>query len=407
MMTSLSENREIESTLSYYGWTVVGMCFLGSLVCFGFVYSFGVFLKPISSEFGWSRTVVSGAFSTYAILHDILAFFAGRAIDRYGPRPVLSIAGLSLGLSMFVMSRVSAVWELYLFFGVIFSIGVAATYVPVMTTVSWWFKAKRGLAIGLTAAGVGAGSLIFSPLSAWLISSFGWRHAYVILGLVAWILFIPVIAFIKKAPSGAGDVHPGSESVTGLTFLEAVRTKTFWNFCLSWLFIAMALFAIVIHLVPLATDRGMSIVAAGSLAGLIGGSSLIGRVGGGLLSDRFGRNRIYTSALIFQCISIIWFLFSREVWMLFVFAILFGIGLGTWTGVIAAFPADYFGLRAAGTILGFSIVMAGIGVAIGPSLGGYIFDRTKSYDYMIVMCILAALAAIALSFMIKPVKQKP
>lgn len=160
----------------------------------------------------------------------------------------------------------------------------------------------------------------------------------------------------------------------------------------------------MIRIVPLATDRGMSMVTAGILAGLIGAFSLVGRISAGFFSDKAGRKNIFISALILQLIITIWLLFTKEAWMLFIFAIIFGLSSGGWTGVIAAFPVDYFGFRATGAIIGFGVIMAGVGVAIGPYLGGYFFDATQSYHLMVVMCIIATIAAIISALFLRPIK---
>lgn len=388
-----------ESDISYYGWVVVGMAFIANLEAYGLAYSYGIFLKPLSNEFGWSRSATAGAFGFYAIFHNILAPLAGRLCDRFGPRLILAIGGFCLGLSMILMGYTTSIWELYFYYGVLFSIGMAGEYIPVMSTVSRWFKVKRGFALGLTAAGLGAGSLFISPLSAWLISSFGWRKTYTILGILTWLIFIPIVKFMKKAPRESMKIG----EVEGLSFFEAFRTGTFWALGFCWLFSAMALWAVMIHIVPLAIDRGMSMMTAGILAGLIGAGSIIGRISSGFLSDKVGRKRILVTEFVFQIMALIWLLFSKEIWMLFLFAIFFGLSSGGWTGVIAAFPADCFGLKATGSIFGFVIILAGVGVAIGPYMGGYIFDTTHSYNYMVVMCIIATIAAIVSGLFLTPV----
>lgn len=394
-------SKSIESNLSYYGWVVVAMSFLANLVGFGLVYAYGVFFKPLASEFGWSRSVTAGAFSFYAIVHNILAFFAGRLVDKFGLKPVLTIGGFCLGLSMIFMSRITSIWEIYFFCGIIFSIGIAGEFTPVMATVSRWFKAKRGFATGLTASGLGAGSVVFSPLCAYLISSFGWRQAYVIIGIISWAIFIPIVIFIKDAPR---EIHRGElESTEGLSFHEAIRTRTFWAYGFSLMFICVPIYAIHIHIVPLCTDFGLPLVTAGILAGVIGVGGIIGRISAGFLSDIYGRKRILVGAFIFEGIIVAWLLFCKEMWMFFLFGILFGLSSGGCLGIVTAFPADYFGYRATGSILGFAVIMAGVGVAIGPYLGGYIFDATKSYNYMVVMCIIATIAAIISASHMTPV----
>lgn len=394
----MTQHRSAELELSYYGWIVVAMAFLANLVGFGLVYAYGIFFKPMSNEFGWSRSVTAGPFGFYAVSHNLLALLAGKVCDRFGPKLILATGGFCLGLSVVLMGYITTIWELYLFYGVLFSIGIASVYIPVMSTVSKWFKAKRGLAIGLTAAGLGGGSLVFSPLCAWLISSFGWRKAYTVLGILAWVIFIPIVKFMKEVPRESAQ----SGKQEGLPFSEAFRTTAFWALGFSWLFIALALWAVMIHLVPLATDRGMPLMTAGILGGVVGATSIIGRISSGFFSDKVGRKRILITEFVFQSIAFIWLLFSAEAWMLFPFAVLFGVSSGGWTGVIAAFPADYFGYKATGSILGFAVILAGIGVAIGPYLGGYIFDTTHSYNYMVIMCIMASIAAIISASLLRP-----
>jgi len=380
------------------------MAFLANLVGYGLVYSYGVFLKPVSNEFGWSRSMTAGPFGFYAIFHTLLALLAGRLCDRFGPRLILAIGGFCLGLSMILMRNVTTIWDLYLFFGLFFSMGIAGEYIPVMSTVLRWFKVRRGLATGLTAAGMGTGSLVFAPLCAWLISSYGWRTAYTVLGILAWAIFIPIVKLIKQVPRESMELGKHD----GLSFCEAFRRRAFWALGFSWFFIALALWAMNIHIVPMATDRGVSMMTAGILGGVIGATSIIGRISSGFFSDKVGRKRILITEFTFQLIAVVWLLFSKEVWMLFLFAILFGLSSGGWAGVIAALPADYFGIKATGSILGFIFILVGMGVAIGPYLGGYIFDTTHSYNYMAVMCIIASiLAIISASFLGPPGRISP
>lgn len=395
-----------ETKISYYGWVIVGMAFSANMVGFGLVYAYGVFFKPLAAEFGWSRSVTAGAFSTYAIVHNVLAFFCGRLVDKFGPKPLVAGSAFFLGIAMILMSYVDSIWQLYLFYGFFFSLGIAGLYTPMMATVSRWFEEKRGIAIGLAAAGLGAGSLVFSPLSAWLISSFGWRFSYVILGVVTWLAFIPIVKFIKKPLQKKVEDGSGIKSVEGFSFSEALKTVTLWAYCSTWMFAAVALWSLLVHIVPLITDKGISIVEAGMLAGLIGIGSLVGRIVSGFISDKVGGKKVLISAITLQSVAIVWLLLSKEIWMLYLFVVFFGLGSGGWTGVIAAFPANYFGLKATGTILGFAIIVCGVGVALGPYLGGYIFDTTQSYDYMIVMCILASVISIISAFFIRPVKKK-
>jgi MFS family permease len=398
-------NIERESKFFFYGWVVVGMSFLANLVAFGIAYSFSVFFKALYSDFGWTRAVTAGAFSAYAISHDVFAPFAGWLTDKFGPKMIVATGGLCLGGSMIMMSFIDTIWELYIYYAFLFGWGVAGVYTPMMATVSRWFNKKRGFAIGLTSAGIGTGSLALSPFAAWLISCYDWRLAYTIVGILVFIIFIPIVCFIKKPPMETYETNNQMGAVIDFSFVEALRTKSLWALSFSWLFGALALWAVMIHIVALITDKGVSITAAGLLAGLAGGGSIIGRISGGFVSDKLGRKQVLLIAYIFQIIMLFWLFFSEELWMFLIFAPLFGISFGGWAGVIATFPADYFGIKRTGAIFGFVVIMAGVGVAVGSFMGGYIFDVTLSYDYMIVMAGLATLFAIAFALtMKKPMK---
>ena len=191
------------------------------------------------------------------------------------------------------------------------------------------------------------------------------------------------------------------DSISDFSFIDALKTRSLWALSFSWLFAALALYAIMIHIVSLITDKEIPLTTAGILAGLIGGGSIIGKISAGFLSDRLGRKKILIVSYVFQTVMLVWLLFSQELWMFFVFAPLFGIGSGGWAGVIPAFPADYFGLKATGSIFGFVLMIAGLGVAGGSFLGGYIFDVTHSYHYMIVMCIVGMLLAVVCALLMK------
>jgi OFA family oxalate/formate antiporter-like MFS transporter len=391
-----------ESKLSYYGWVVVALVALANLTAFGIINAFSVFFKPLASDFGWSRAATAGAYSLYAITHNILAPFVGAITDKFGPRIAAASGGFCLGASMILMSQIHAIWELYVYYALFLGFGIASVYAPMLATVSQYFRVKRGLAIGIASTGVGGGSLLMSPLTGWLISSYNWRLAYLLIGILTWVIFIPVIIFVKGASQKIPRAEKGSPFSTDFSFLEALKTKSLWVYTFSFFFIAISIWPIIVHFVPLLTDRGFLLVKASLLAGLLGGVSVVGRIGGGFLSDRIGRKRILVAGFILQMLSLIWLYYSRQEWMFYVFALSFGFSSGLWAGVIAAFPADYFGLKATASIFGVTLIIVGVGSAIGTYLGGYFFDMSGSYNDMLIMSIMGAFLAVLLAFFLKP-----
>jgi len=398
-----ADNLSIEgSKPSNYGWVVVGFVFLAQVVAFGLVYSFGVFFKPLAEGFGWSRTATVGAFSAYSMTHNFFAPITGKMADKYGPRVVAIMGGFCIGLAMFLMSTITAIWQLYLFYAAIFSLGIASIYAPLMAMVSQWFeKDKRGFAIGIATAGLGVGSLVFSPFSAWLITSYSWQMAYLVMGGISWVVFIPIVIFLRRAPNTGMEAGQRGGPSKDFTAAEALKTRAFWMLSLAWFFMGIALWAVMINMVPLLTDIGVPMVTAGTIAGTIGAGSIAGRVGMGFLSDKIGRKGGILIGFGAQLIAVILLLFCQEIWMFFLFAVIFGFGYGGAAGILPAFPVDYFGSKATATILGLMIILGGVGVALGTLASGRIFDVTGSYYYMIWMCIIALVMAIGFGSLVK------
>ena len=218
------------------------------------------------------------------------------------------------------------------------------------------------------------------------------------------MVFVPIVIFLKRRP-----VLPKKQDTTistDFTFIEAIRTGSFWFLGLTWLFGAMAIFAPMMHLVPLCTDMGISLVAAGTIMGLYGGASVVGRIAMGLVSDKIGRKQAMLICFLLQTLILVWLIFAKNLWSLSLFSIVFGFSSGGWAALCPAICADYFGFRSGGKILGMVVLLAGIGVGIGPLVGGYIFDVTHSYYYMIWMSILASLAAfVCSSLLVSPIRK--
>ncbi|MEE8413879.1 MAG: MFS transporter, partial [Dehalococcoidales bacterium] len=164
----------------FYGYLVVALAFIIQAMLGGTLATFSVFFKPLATEFEWTRAVTSGAFSLYMVLHGFLYIFTGKLNDRVGTRIVMTGCGLLMGVGYILMSQISTLWHLYLFYGVIIAIGMSGGFVPIMSTVTRWFVShkRRGLMIGISLAGGGFGTMIMPPLANWLISSYGWQMSY-------------------------------------------------------------------------------------------------------------------------------------------------------------------------------------------------------------------------------------
>jgi len=203
----------------FYGYVIVLAAFCSTVVVWGIFYSFGIFFEPILTEFGWSRAVTSGAYSLCMALHGLLAIGMGRLNDRFGPRLIITACGLFFGLGHLLMSQINAAWQLYLFYGVIVSIGLSASFVPITSTVARWFVKRRGMMTGVVVAGIGLGTMFIPPLVSQLISIYGWRTSYIIVGVAALVLVTLAAQFLKRTPEQIGLSPYGKDEVKQEGFL--------------------------------------------------------------------------------------------------------------------------------------------------------------------------------------------
>jgi MFS family permease len=377
----------------FYGWViVVAFCIIGTIIA-GAGYSFGVFFKSIESEFELSRTVTSGIFSVSMIFVAIFAVLGGWAADRYGPRITLPIMGLFIGLSLLLTSQTNSTWQLFFTYSLLLSIGTGATFVVMTSTVSRWFVKKKGVALGIAGSGVGLGALFMAPFATFLIVNFDWRTAYIIMGLLAWVIIIPLSRLLKKDPheirvlpygvnatlintnNTSDDTQPISFSLR-----QALKTRSVWLFMCIWFFDGFTVLLILTHIVPHITDIGFSAGEAATVLSLRGGAMIMGRVIMGRISDSIGRKTTVIFCSLLQAGAILSLVWINDLWMFYIFAIVFGFSMGGAVTSVAALVSDIYGLRNIGKIFGILEIGLGIGAAIGPAMGGLIFDIKGSYS---------------------------
>ena len=312
----------------YYGWVMVILAIFVLTTHAFIIYTFGIFLRPLTMEFNWERGALSVAFSMTVLVAGGLAILAGRLSDKYGPRPLVTTAGLAAGIGFLLMSQISSLWQVYLIWGLLMGVAFGCCLIPLSTTVPRWFTKKRGIAIGLTVSGFGLGGVISAPLAQWLIDSYGWRQAYVILGLITLIVIIPLAQFMKHSPQRIG-LKPYGESETadkqspaslveGLSFTQTIKTSRFWIFGLIIFGFRFTLELIVVHIAPHAVDVGIPAIVAAGILSFMAAVSLIGRFSMGFISDKVGPRRVLTVCLGTMILALIWLLFAQELWMLYV-----------------------------------------------------------------------------------------
>jgi MFS family permease len=378
----------------FYGWIVLAAGLLIAMIGLGTRYSFGVFLKSIEGEFGVSRGESSGIFSAYMLFCGLLSIIGGWALDRYGPRRVAFVMASFTGLSLLLTGQANAAWQMFITYGLLLSLGTGPVYTVVNSTSSRWFRRKRGFAVGITSSGGGLGAIIIAPFASYLVSRFDWRTAFVVLGLVSWIVMATMSLLLKKDPVDMGLLPDGAKSEphqkdmqtkggkTGPTdygVVQASKMSQFWFLGLTWVFVSLSLHLIFVHAVPYAVDMGISPMDAAVILSLIGVANIPGRLVIGKISDTVDRKALGVACALVQTGTLLWLMWAHGLWMLYIFAIVFGFLWGGSGAVVTALIGDVFGTRSLGAIMGMMSAGWALGAAIGPAMGGYIFDASGSY----------------------------
>ena len=397
----------------HYGWFMV---IIGAFILSTFslvIYTFGVFLRPLTLEFNWDRGALSVAFALHLLLAGVLGIFAGKLSDKYGPRPLSTICGLFGGTGFILMSQVTSLWQAYVVWGICMGISGACSVVPIMSTIPKWFAKRRGIAVGLTGTGFALGGIVAAPLTQWLISVYGWQQAFIILGLIMIIVIVPLAQLLKHSPKHIGLREYGDEepiedkqalgsAAKGLSLTKAVRTSRFWlygaiHFC--FLFILQVIFT---HIVSYTIDIRISGMIAATLVSAIAASNLVSRNFIGIICERFGVRPVLTSCLIIITLALICLLLASEIWMFYLFAAIFGIAFGGMALIQILMLAEFFGFGYLGVIYGSFMLLGTIGGALGGPMAGAIFDTSGSYTWAFIICLALAIIAFILSlFLLK------
>jgi MFS family permease len=381
------------------------------MIVWGTYNSFGVFFNSLLTEFQWSRAVTSGAFSLCTILSGLTAIPLGRITDKFGPRAVMTICSLFLGTGYILMSAINTVWQFYIVYGVIIGIGTAGFWVPVLSTVSRWFVQRRGLMVGTVLTGSGAGTIIFPPITNWLITSYNWRISIIIVGVVTLLAGTLMSQFIRRDPYQIGQLPDGSTAIlkTGNTILnegyslkEAISTPQLWMAALIFFCCGYYGYTVLVHIIPHALFSGISSTTATGILSIIGGLSIVGGLFAGAITDKIGIRRSMAGFLIIAVAALTWLIFAVEIWQLYLFAVVMGFTYGSIGTVETISSVWLFGLKANAIIL--SIIDFGLtaGAALGPFIAGYIFDVSQNYRSAFILTAAVGAAGLLLSLLIKP-----
>lgn len=368
-------------------WVVCFGAFVGAFVAFGVTYSFGVFLKPMAATFGANHAAMSALFSCLTVLSFFLAPWTGDIADRKGPRIVVTVGALLMGLGLLATARVTYFPLLFLTYGLAMGTGVACIYVPAISAVGEWFKRYRDIALGISISGIGCGTLVAAPVSAMLTNRFGWRTAFEIFAAISTALLLLSAGLLSRPPI------PKEKGNSDLR--TKLRTRAFLVLYISLLFAGIAVYVSFVFLPAFAGDIGASRVAGATLIGYIGASSVIGRLGLNALAPRFGLLNMYKVSFAFLLGSYGFWLTAHSYGSLVVFGLVMGVGYGGIAAMAPAVAASIFGVEGLGELLGIFFTGFGIACLIGPTAAGVLVDHTGDYKWPVFVATAAAVAGFA------------
>ena len=400
----------------HFAWVVLGGVMLVMLAASGLRSVFGVFIKPLEAEFHWDRASLSGAAALSLFLLGAVGPFAGRLADRWGPRRVLALSLLVLGIGTILSSFVQNLWHVYVASGILMAVGAGGAGMATAASVAArWFETRRGLVIGLLGGAISAGQLIVIPLSMGLAVSYGWRQSYLWLGLGLFALILPLSIWLVRndpgekglKPYGAARAMP-SPGMTSLpaegrvSVTEAAQVPAFWLLVATFFVCGYTSSGLVLtHLIPHSMEHGFSEMAAAQALGVMGAMNILGTVASGWICDRFGRKGPLAFYYFFRGLSLLFLLYVWNVPSLQLFAAIFGLNYISTVPPTTTLTANIFGRYSVGELSGWIFLSHQVGAALGAALGGWIFDWTGSYGWAFVSAAILAVIAAGLSLLIK------
>jgi MFS family permease len=375
---------------SPHAWRMVAAGFLATFTVFGIAYSFGAFFKPIAAQFGANRSATSTIFSITAGVSFLLAPLTGHLADRFGPRPIAAIGAVIIGLGLAATSQINHLWVAYITYGLGVGAAIACCYVPMIAAVSGWFLAQRNTALGITASGIGVGTLVTAPIAAELIHRLGWRGAYQAMAIIATALLLICACLIEAPP-----VELNAPEFSARRIIRTRQFRLMYGGCMLW---TVATTIPFVFLPVYAQGIGVKAVAAAALVGFIGFASTAGRIGLGPLADRFGLVVTFRYCILALGLCFGLWLYGKSYGMLVGFALVMGASYGGAVALMPAVVAELFGTRGLGVILGTLYTGSAIGALAGPPFCGALIDRTGSYRpaILVTMCVTIAGYAILL-----------
>jgi MFS family permease len=383
----------------FFPWAVVLLSALLLFISYIPTYTYGIFFKPIMEDFQWSRATMSGVYTVRSLVCAICVIPIGYWADKYDPRRILLPCLVLIGVSMLAVVWVTNVWEFYLVQGVTIGIGISGAYVCIMSNVAKWHDTNRGLALGITSIGTGLSAIIFPIVASVLINLKQWPYAIFTLGITVLLIGVPISAMIvnprRAIKYNTSTMKPDGVGYSGsyLPFFQFMRNRTFFSIIMIVFLTSFVFNLILTHLVNYATDIKITPLVAAGMISAVGIASIIGRLGIGAFADKIGTK---VDAII--CCSLLAFsslLFISQIpALMWIAAVLFGVGGGGTAPLLPAMMGERVSANQLSRATGIGSTGFYIGAAIGPWLGGFIFDVNKSYLWALILAVAAGIIAL-------------
>ena len=389
-----------------YGWVMVALGAFMTCIAIGAMFSLAVFLQPITQATGWSHTAVSSAMTLNFLAMGAAGFGWGALSDRIGPRSAVLAGAVLLGLGLFLASRAESALQFQLAFGLLVGIAVGSFFSPMIAAVMGWITEHRGLAVSLVSVGVGVAPMTMSPFAAWLITQMDCRGAQVVLAVLVWATLVPAALFVRPPPAPPAGAEQAAAGGPQTSLRDAFFSAPFAVLALTFFACCAAHAGPIFHTVTYAMTCGLAPLAAVTIYSVEGLAGLGGRLALGVLADRLGVKRVLIAGLLIQAVGAFAFIFASRLGEFYAVAATFGFAYGGVMPLYAVLAREYFGQRILGAVFGAAAMVSSLGMALGPALGGWIFDTFGRYTWMYIGSAAIGLGAVAIALAFPPVPTK-
>ncbi len=407
----------------FYGWYILAASFIILFLTSGIRFSIGVVFKPLMFEFGWDRSSISLAFFVNMTIYAFFLIVAGRAFDRYGPKWVIAISAIFLSAGFMGIAFIDSLWQFFIFYGILAGIGMGGTTVPLFAALmTKWFQKHQGLAVSMGLAGSCAGQFILVPAFTFFILQYGWRTSYFAVGLIMLVVIVGLGLFVIKGDPKDLGLKPFGHKVEDkdevksskqppvdtekldLSLLDAMKTSSFWLFIVVNFTCGSGDFLVATHLIPMATDYGISPTTAGNMLAWLGLMSLAGILIAGPASDLIGTRIPFALTFIIRCLLFLMILKYQSTLSFYILSLGFGFTLLAGAPLTPILIGKLYGLSNLGLITGVVVTVHHIAGGFWAYMGGLIFDRTGSYIPAFAISAGMALVAFFAMMLIKEKK---